>query len=1278
MARLIGRGLGETYADKWRQLVRSPKESPRKKEVPFQPRLEYLKAAPPGNQDLLTNLGPSFEPGSVIKSEASLMSTTIVKTLHFQQSNQFPISKSNVRLRNSQSPGLRIKAIRSKQNNLTIQLTIDIDRNLAHTIEADLEVSSGKLFYLFTIRVATNRFKLLNVHRPSEFRRFCDPLLYLMGISGFFYFLWGLGRSAWSLYKEVELMMRYLRKDADHGRLKRRVENIKRSVVRLFDGLGKKVMRILSALSSLNRVFCFFIRVERKSKLRRKNQKLQISTIESHLTRDRVRNRFNSDDRIPTKASSKIKPGHNHLISKQGVIKQLYIERKYSELKEHAQNRLDFETGLEDKWWILKNICRRRKYYRNDEKDFKEIQALDNKVWRSQRKKTVQISKKQSEVSEITQSVIVSRVVQKSRVKREFREWVPTRTRKIPLEFDFLDFQEKGILPTLVEKRDQDRVIFQGNAFFSSTKFQGPQNSMIVEEESEENPQLNWLQKTLKRREKSVFWNIQHGKDVHLEKQRMTIPKTRLKEEGFWPTFVFCMNPDSGFKDYLRRFETKHPDFDYQKDWTRESSEKGSLANQVASEESRGERVETRKIQERLYTSISKVNESHSFSIEKNLVEMMDQKKIQAKYSMEEIADTNLQKAEKNIKNRIGKVKSQTIGIRPKVEISNEEYFDILDQEKGSKQTRLNDIFKNFKTKKIVEEREEFMEFPFAISEEENSQDELDQSEKTISRNPTILKTESYQIVGSTSSFRSGKGSRFRKKKSTLKSSSNMVGVIQPTIAGFDNNSSVYSGKQSMMSLENRPGRLAAQKSTLLSKDMKTESLISMKSKKSKKSKRSKRSKRNRKKKVQGQRVKIDNQDESGLTGDRTFRGLDDTILREKKDESADSDTHLSKKQREAQIEQSILKFEKTMYGREEERETTQPAFSWVKSESVQDSPEFYPKPGFMEIPELLDPHFPNFAMQTKKKKHELMKKKLKEKKSKLSKQDKKKREMMFPPGYMPDPRYLQMHGQPGMFPMGYSAYSGYQGIPMMPPMNVHPRAYPVKKKSGYPNMAYMNYMNPHIPNYMGKPHMQPPSNEQWNYQMEMITKAKKKASTKRQQSKNVSLKEKVIKFESSNEEDSEESKVQTSSWNIQKNKWEEEERSMEHFMGAKQVIQEDSESEEERFNLGYDHLRTFDRGFLKNVTPSDEEAVPEWMSTPKQSASLRPQIGLDFLYSDEDSQTQKAFPQKHTPQDTPTSSKDEIQTPVRLPLKNQCFLEDNIFTDAGKKREKFNSRQNM
>jgi hypothetical protein len=535
-------------------------------------KIEFLTVLkePIKEQQLLTNL-PNLEVSSVIKKEAELMSSSIVKTLHFKQSEQFPITEENVRLLSRHKTCIRIKKVNSNNNQLQIQLAIDIHRSMAQTITVDLEVSSGNLLYLFTIRLGTKGFRLLNVDNKSHFKKVVDSLLYLIGFFGIITFAIKLGGSVWTLYKEVKLMLGYLKRDQDKKKFHKRIDNAKKAVIKLFDGLGKKVIRILSSISSLDKVLSLFIKIGKKSKLRKKNKKLQIFAIDNRLTEERIRKRNFNNEQLRV-----IKPQiHEHVTSQQGVIKQLYIDRRFQELTEKVRQDQSYQEDLQDKWWLLKSICRRQKFYQNDSADLNEIQAMQTKLNRPPRKKTLQVSKKQSDASEVTQSVMTNRLLPKTKTKKGSKERAPRRTRKIPLILNKLGFKNQSLLSQIGNKFERVNITFQGNPFYNSTKVQGLENSMIEslgESETESDLSINSLRQDLLHRENSVYWSMLHKKGIQQKKKQFKMPSTS-KGEILWPTFVFSVKGQSLFNQFLFEFQTRNKDFDYE---VSESNEKES------------------------------------------------------------------------------------------------------------------------------------------------------------------------------------------------------------------------------------------------------------------------------------------------------------------------------------------------------------------------------------------------------------------------------------------------------------------------------------------------------------------------------------------------------------------------------------------------------------------------------------------------------------------------------------------------------------------------------
>ena len=263
----------------------------------------------------------------------------------------------------------------------------------------------------------------------------------------------------------------------------------------------------------------------------------------------------------------------------------------------------------------------------------------------------------------------------------------------------------------------------------------------------------------------------------------------------------------------------------------------------------------------------------------------MDKRPIKTRFSMEEILpEVNNEKYYPR-KRKLSKTKSQNFQLSDGKEITNEEYFDLLDNEKGNQKTKLNDIFKNFRTKKI-QEKEEFIDFPFRISEEEDSQDESSHVRSTqtgnLSGRPTnkIMKTESYHVISSTSSFRSGKNSKFYKKRDLDSKNKMKIEKVVPVLSGNNLNGSVFSGSTSKVSKGKHSTKRGLRKEKLTKKERLNKT----------KTTGSKRSRRNKKKRKTGYNLGVVNTDnsQSGSVS-RQFNVVDDQLLREKKSETENS-----------------------------------------------------------------------------------------------------------------------------------------------------------------------------------------------------------------------------------------------------------------------------------------------------------------------------------------------------------------------------------------------------
>jgi hypothetical protein len=190
---------------------------------------------------------------------------------------------------------------------------------------------------------------------------------------------------------------------------------------------------------------------------------------------------------------------------------------------------------------------------------------MQAKLSRPQRKKTVQVSKRNSDLSEVTQSVMTTRLVTKSKTKKD-KEKTPRRTRKVDLVLDNLDFRNKSLLGKVGGRKSNGKFIFQGNPFYNSTKVVGWENSMVEdmgESEAESGLSINSLRQGLLHRENSVYWAMMHKKGIHQNKKQFKMPKTS-KKELLWPTFIFSLHKESLFNTFLQNFKRRNEDFDYE------------------------------------------------------------------------------------------------------------------------------------------------------------------------------------------------------------------------------------------------------------------------------------------------------------------------------------------------------------------------------------------------------------------------------------------------------------------------------------------------------------------------------------------------------------------------------------------------------------------------------------------------------------------------------------------------------------------------------------------
>lgn len=1286
---LIDRVLGEGHTSKWGELVEGVvgklehlKTRRVWRRMRRARRIEFVTVseAQPKEQQLLSNLQNSQDP-RIIKKEGELMSSTITKTLRFQQSVDFPVTKDNVRLVQGHRPCIRIRGVRSEKQFLYIELEVDIDNTLAQTVSAEMEVSSGKLFYMFNIRLGTKDFRLLKVYNQAQMRQLGECLLYVIHVMAMLYFTFKLARSAWALYREVHLMLYYLKSRSGRQKILNRIDKAKKTVIRLFDGLGKKVMRILGSMSDLKHILQMFIRVDRTFKAKTKRRTGMISMIDNRMIKERTRQSLIKDENELLRRN----PAHKHVISQPAVLKQMYVKKNLELLTEEVKSKGGIEHDLKEKLRLLKSMSQGNKFQRKDTNDLKESQVTQARLSRPPRKKTLQVSKRLSDLSEVTVSAIITRFASKVKPRREPKDGPMRKARKRAMRLRRLNFREKSLLAQVGGLHEQaiKQVLFRGNPFYNSTKVKQHEQSMIEslgESQSESVQSVNSLRQGLLLRENSVYWSMLHKMGVHQDQPQFKMPQFKPGREIFWPTFVFSTKRRSSFRKYLKRFELKNSRVHYSDPVSPDESSdqasskapsitKGPLS-QVTSLESNGDKPVERCAKEKLYKSISKMNESHSFSIEKNLVEMMDQKRIKAKFSMEEISEPLAQR--ERIQARIPKVKSQNLGVGRR-EISNEEYFDLIDQEKGSKKSRLNDIFKNFQTKKI-EEKEEIMKFPFAISEEDDSQDETTGELKAAQ--PAILKTESYHVISSTSSFRSGKGSRFIKKKGPSRPTMGQAKKV--TLAGRDEQSSVYSGKLSRVSGDNgnkwhKKSRKGSRNSEVLISGIRGESFIS---RQSKKSKRSKNNRRKNKKRVKLSQVEADDSRQ-----ERAFKGLDDTILREKRDAS---NSPMTKKQKEAEVDRVIRSLQPQLIvpeleQRDSEAEPHRKAF-------LKESKDLFAEEDSLEVflPNATSsPERPTKAKKKKKKK-EKMKEKMREKQRRAAHKQAP-IGMMFPPQFIPDPRMYPLHEQQMMLPVRYGLLPGYSGMPMLRPVNINPKSFGMKAK---PNTSAMDvnkgvfwpYMNPQMSGFIPKGNMQPPGRFQFKYPMEMMMNSQSQPKSQRQKKAKKRETEKIIKFDSSNDEQSEKSNLQTSGSNMDMGGWRYGDQQIWKHFKAEKYDKPESESDEEESGFNpfekQPQSGAFGRGFMdKDISSRENSDEGHGHYLDKKESLMMANPNLNFMDSDEDAQSETLKTQQNNPKHSylEKTDFDECFSPRRIQnnQSNRCFLEDGFFQDTQKESKK-------
>ena len=506
----------------------------------------------------------------IIIKEGVIMSKEIAKRIELKHSEEFPITSKNLRLVSNYSNSLRIKGFKTEGGNLIIDLGIEVNKSLAQTIQAELEISSDKLFYLFMLRISPQGFKLVSVRQDFWLRTILESFIYFSGFLGILILGFKLVRTVWQLKSEIGLILKYIQNDSQELKINQMVQTGKGSILKLFNGFTKKVLRILERVSTFDKVIQLFIRVKKGSKKFKEKRKLKISRIENRLSRERTKhNNLASNLFSPTweRHLNLQEVNHEHVISKQGVIKQLLIEERLDNLKDKTARRI--KDSSDEMWWLLKHIYRKKEVYSGDLEDqldqnVSKLEALSgSKIFR----KGSSWNKKKKKSGDSfglwgLQSILKKGKKIKHR-KVGSKDFKKDKRKRVMIKGMVMDCESP--FQFLKDNLQSDRkIILKGNPFFEDYSHIA-KNSMLVNENEHEQSNSDIMDLTIKeklRMEQNVYCELleQHSKkQIHKAKDLYNKPNL---DEIYFPTFCFTMSEKNLFQETFNRLLARFPDLE--------------------------------------------------------------------------------------------------------------------------------------------------------------------------------------------------------------------------------------------------------------------------------------------------------------------------------------------------------------------------------------------------------------------------------------------------------------------------------------------------------------------------------------------------------------------------------------------------------------------------------------------------------------------------------------------------------------------------------------------
>ena len=693
--------------------------------------------------------------------------------------------------------------------------------------------------------------------------------------------------------------------------------NQNQNLSRLFTGIWKKVVKVLEKVKNLRHVVSFFVRIKDQSK-RSSRKKLKSGKKTQQSRRKNSSRKHKRMAVLESAGEWKSRQDHQHVVNRASLIKDLAVETQLQTIREKQE---DFGGQSQDLFGLLQKMMKvKGRQQRNKRKQSETRQAERRKDSNSQIiasvKDTSQKPRKGSGRDASEAKCRIEEVVMEYQSPMKRVKHRPRRRKSHPREMPMYVGEEESILNNSMfyyvgierPKLDFEKQATPKNSFWElvpretlATPKKDIKGNLIGADEA--------IRTLVKETGNEVLTELDTERVPHVPRNTAEIETANADnsqgempvstKEIFRPLLVFSMKRKFLFKKVLEKIGEKHSDFEME--WPSENSQYDAPLDWVSEqpretekekeeeEESDGEdfgvmhvenrdtHLEPRETEEdpepeaaRMDSTILKLNDTHNYSIEGKLVDLIGgepkdtdirSNTDQARYPIEEVVRQKtfdhprfLKRVDQNLSNIEPAKKNNSYSHRP-----------LLSMEEGPSRREqlprfsLGNFNKGFKVKR-VEEMEETLAFEEEESEGHSSQTEEDRILKQRSR----LKTESYQVIGSISSSKSG-GSNFFKNRKKNKIRANKTG-------SYLNSTDQLLSKPDERNAETMPLPIFGSKSGTI------QTQRSFKSKKGKNKKR----KRKRKSYLEDKDKRKKTKAKQTSIGRFQFKAVDDKLMREK------------------------------------------------------------------------------------------------------------------------------------------------------------------------------------------------------------------------------------------------------------------------------------------------------------------------------------------------------------------------------------------------------------